>query len=335
MKTAIALILIASCPLFGQRKQGSPLGHLPENVRVLTWFGERPDFSPDNQRIAFMAKSFGDAFVLDLRTNVLRCLTCDVPGAAFLRVSHLSTGDYVLMGPERFQDLFTSRRVENELWFLSKEPGSKPVRLNQRVSEGAAVSKTSLKIAFAETSNLNPALPKGATCISTAELDLTGTPKIVNRKVIRESPDAGCTLEPQDFYGNDSKLTFNCFQPNNKATVISMDLKNGQEVDMSQAPGTYNETDGIFPGGKYTVVLADRHAYALGPDVGSRQMDVYKLGLDGTGKDLQRLTFFNEYETYKASNAVISTDGKFMAFQLARGFDEPGVGHGLLLYQFK
>jgi Tol biopolymer transport system component len=256
-----------------------------------------------------------------------------VPGAAFLRVLHLVTGDYILIGPERFKDLFTSRRVENELWFLSKEPGSRPVRIGQRMSEGMAISKKSLKIAYAETSNQNPALPKGASRLSTAELDLTG-PKIINQKVVRQSPDDSCTLQPQDFYENDSKLTFTCFHPGNKASVMSMDLKTGQEVNMSQAPDTYNEPYGIFPDGIYTTVLADRHAYKYGAQVGSRQMDIYKLRLDGTGKDFQRLTYFNDYETYKASNSVVSTDGRFMAFQVARGFDEPGVGHGILLYRF-
>ena len=49
-----------------QRKPGSPLDHLPKNIELLTHFGERADISPDNQRIAFMNKSFGDAFVIDL-----------------------------------------------------------------------------------------------------------------------------------------------------------------------------------------------------------------------------------------------------------------------------
>src|SRR5712692_7568950 len=106
-------------------------------IEILTHFGERADISPDNRRVAFMAKSFGDAFVIDLKTRVIRCLTCNVPGAAFLRVMHLVTGDYILIGPERFKDLRISRRDENELWFLSKQSGSKPVRLGQRMSEGA------------------------------------------------------------------------------------------------------------------------------------------------------------------------------------------------------
>jgi len=41
-----------------------------------------------------MAKSFGDAMVIDLETRTIRCLTCSVPGAAFLRVMHLANGDY-------------------------------------------------------------------------------------------------------------------------------------------------------------------------------------------------------------------------------------------------
>src|SRR5205085_6443068 len=106
----------------------------------------------------FMSKSFGDAFVIDLHTRLIRCLTCNVPGTAFLRVMHLVTGDYILIGPERFRDIHVSRHEDNELWFLSKQPGSKPVRLNQKMSEGAAISKKSLKISYSETSAQNPEL---------------------------------------------------------------------------------------------------------------------------------------------------------------------------------
>ncbi|HXF27100.1 MAG TPA: hypothetical protein VN610_07495, partial [Bryobacteraceae bacterium] len=60
--TRLLLISILLPPIFAQRKQGSPIDHLPPNIEVLTHFGERADISPDNQRVAFMAKSFGDAF---------------------------------------------------------------------------------------------------------------------------------------------------------------------------------------------------------------------------------------------------------------------------------
>jgi len=140
------------------RKPGNPLDHLPSNVEVLTYFGERADISPDNQRVAFMSKSFGDAMVIDLKTRAIRCLTCNVPAAAFLRVMHLSTGDYILIGPDHFEDIRTSRSRDNELWFLSKERGSKPVKLGQKMSEGAAVSKKKLTLAFSQTKAQAPDL---------------------------------------------------------------------------------------------------------------------------------------------------------------------------------
>ena len=63
---------------------------------------------------------------------------------------HLVTGDYILIGPDHFEDIHTSRTRDNELWFLSKQPGAKPVKLGQKMSEGVAISKKTLKIAFSQ-----------------------------------------------------------------------------------------------------------------------------------------------------------------------------------------
>src|SRR3954464_15582960 len=128
--------LAASAQEKRQRIQGNPLDHLPSNIEVLTEFGERADISPDNQRVAFMAKSFGDAMVVDVTTKRIRCLTCGVPAAAFLRVMHLVTGDYILIGPDHFENISVSRARDNELWFLGKERGSKPIKFNEHMSEG-------------------------------------------------------------------------------------------------------------------------------------------------------------------------------------------------------
>src|SRR6476661_3557162 len=146
----LLVLLFTSALALAQRTPGSPLDHLPPDIEVLTHFGERADISPDNQRVAFMTKSFGDAMVIDLKSRIIQCLTCNIPGAAFLRVMHLVTGDYILIGPDHFEDVHTSRSRDNELWFLSKERGAKPVKLGQKISEGAAISKKSLKIAFSE-----------------------------------------------------------------------------------------------------------------------------------------------------------------------------------------
>src|SRR5688500_13924415 len=332
----LIISLLFLLPFAEKRKPGNPLDHLPKNIEVLTHFGERADFSPDNKSIAFMAKSFGDAMVIDLKTRNIRCLTCNVPGTAFLRVMHLSTGDYLLIGPDHFEDIRISRSRDNELWFLSKVRGSKPIRLGQKLSEGAAVSKKNLRIAFSQVPAQAPDLPQGASRIVMADIDLSDSiPKLVNKKTVYESKDRNCVLEAQDFYDGDTKLTYVCYEPNDLASVWSIDLKTSAVTNFSQAPGTYNETEGIFPNGLYTLVEADRQCDWLGGTRGSKNIDIWKLRLDGTGKDFVRLTNFNDYEGGKASNPVISTDGKYMAFQSAKTTDPAGVGYGLLLYRFK
>jgi len=330
MVRPIVMLFAAAAASCAQRNPGSPLDHLPSNITQLTHFGERADISPDNRRVAFMAKSFGDAFVIDLDTRIIRCLTCGIPGTAFLRVMHLSTGDYILIGPERFKDLRTSRHEDNELWLLSRKPGSRPVRLGQKMSEGAAISKKGLRIAWSETHSQNPELPAGASRLVVADVD-PSAPSLANRKVVYESPDNRCVIEAQDFYDNDSKLTFSCYEPKGMASVMSADLASGKVENMSKAPGTYNEPEGIFPDGKYTCVEADRQVHTLGGEGGFRNIDIWKLRLDGTGKDFVRLTHFNDYEGWKASNPVVSTDGRFMAFQVAHTADEAGVGYGILM----
>jgi len=313
--------------------------HLPGNIEILTHFGERADISPDNQRVAFMAKSFGDAMVIDLKTRVISCLTCNVPVAAFLRVMHLMTGDYILIGPEHFEDIQTSRSRDNELWFLSKERGAKPVRLGQKMSEGAAISKRSLKISFSQLPAQAPDLAPGTSRLMIADLDLSGgTPRLINKKTVYESKDRNCVLEAQDFYDNDRKMTFTCYEemgPHEGASVMGIDLATGEVTNFSKAPGTYNEPEGIFPDGLYTAVEGDRQCEWLGGERGHGNIDIWKLRLDGSGKDFTRLTHFNDYEGGKASNPVVSTDGRFMAFQVGRTGDPAGVGYGVLLYWFK
>ena len=334
MKT-VALLLLA-LPLAAQRKPGSQLDHLPPNLEVLTYFGERADISPDNQRVAFMAKSFGDAFVIDLKTRQIRCLTCNVPAAVFLRVMHLVTGDYILIGPDHFEDIRTSRTRDNELWFLSKERGSKPVKLGQKMSEGMAISKKSIKISYSQTHEQAPDLAPDASRLIVADLELSGgTPRIVNPKTVYQSKDKSCVLEAQDFYDNDNKMTFTCYEPQGLASAMGIDLKTGAVVNFSKAPGTYNECEGIFPDGQYTCVEGDRQVEQLGGKHGGGNIDIWKLKLDGTGKDFVRLTHFNDYEAGKASNPVVSTDGRFMAFQAAKTTDPAGVGYGIILYWFR
>jgi Tol biopolymer transport system component len=47
------------------------------------------------------------------------------------------------------------------------------------------------------------------------------------------------------------------------------------------------------------------------------------------------MTHWGDYEGYKASNPVVSPDGKWMAFQSARNDEPAGVGHGIFLLRLK
>jgi len=329
--TLLALLLLTQ-PLVAQRKQDSPLDHVPSNITQLTHFGERADFSPDNQRVAFMGKSFGDAFVVDVKTRIVRCLTCNVPGAAFLRVMHLSNADYILIGPDHFENINVSRSRDNELWYLSQKAGSKPVKLGQKMSEGAAISKKSMKIGFSIGHPQDPSIPEGATQLFVADVDLTSSqPALKNKRLVHRSPGRGCYLEAQDFFENDRKMTFSCYEPDGKSSAWTLDLESGTTVNQTSAIGYYNEVEGIFPDGVHTCIESDHQSRAFGDPSSFRNIDVWKLRMNGTGKSLTRLTYFNDYEGWKASNPVVSTDGRFMAFQVGRTADEAGVGYGILL----
>ena len=100
-------------------------------------------------------------------------------------------------------------------------------------------------------------------------------------------------------------------------------------TNYTNSPKTYDEPEGIFPDGKYTLVECDKQN-----DKGDHFIDIWKLELDGTGQNYERLTYFSDFEGYKASNPVVSPDGKRMAFQIARSKDEAGVGYGILLFEF-
>ena len=43
----------------------------------------------------------------------------------------------------------------------------------------------------------------------------------------------------------------------------------------------------------------------------------------------------DDYAGYKASNPVVSDDGRFMAFQMAKSRDAAGVGYGIFIFDFE
>jgi len=155
----------------------------------------------------------------------------------------------------------------------------------------------------------------------------------------REIPADGLkgvgTLEPQNFVPpRETELTFSQYNKDGDkgptSEVFSVNLRTRAVTNHSPAPDQYDEPEGIFPDGRHTLVECDAHDRR-----GSGYVDLYRLKLDGTGKDLVRLTHFADVPTFRASNPVVSNDGRFIAFQEARSGEAAGVGHGIYLLDLK
>ena len=127
----------------------------------------------------------------------------------------------------------------------------------------------------------------------------------------------------------ETELTFSAYGYQ-QTDVCGIDLKTNQVVNYSDAPDQYDEPEGISPDGQWTLVECDRDSFS---GKGAGHVDIWKLSLDGR-KTWERLTEFNKYPGYKASNPVVSDDGRFMAFQMAKSRDPAGVGYGIFLYDF-
>jgi Tol biopolymer transport system component len=138
-------------------------------------------------------------------------------------------------------------------------------------------------------------------------------------------------VEAQDFLPGDKGLTFARYTPN--YDVMVLDIETGKAVNNSQSPAS-EEPEGIFPGGEFTLMESDRHS----GQPGEMDLDIYMLRLDGTGKDVRRLTHFTDTPGEKANNPVVSPDGCKIAFMKARKSEDrykaQGEGAGIFLLEF-
>ena len=312
---------------------GNPAENLPPNITQLTWFGERPQFSLDGKRLAFMEKSFGDAFEIDLATKRIRLLT-HFPHQGFLRVHYLTNGDYLLVGARTFENVQKTRYSQQELWVL--KPGARePIALNQKLTEGVAVSRKRNRIAWATDSRTHPGeVPERTALIHIADIvDQGGKPVLANkREVVRlTAPDCVGT-EPQDFRNDDRELIFVCYTYDTAKKGIDGEIRGvglttGKITSYLKVENEYDEPEGIYPDGRHILVESSRDLST--PT--SKTLDIWKLRLDSNGRDMVRVTRFGDYEGFKASNPVVHDDGRTIAFQMGRGGDETGVGYGIFV----
>jgi hypothetical protein len=311
------------------------INELPPHIKQITTFGERPDWSHDGKRIAFMEKTFGDVFEVEVATGKLKPLTHHFFHNGFIRVLYLANGDYLLIGSKEFdpKNPWMSRNPANaELWVLKKDLSSPPFPLNVKIKEGAAPSRTKMKISW------------GVDDIYTGDIVYeNATPKLANIDTVVRSnelpaPLTGWRLETQNFRPPlENELLFNAHFPSveYEAEVMGIDLKTRKIVNYTNRPDRYDEPEGVFPDGKFMMVESTRHYPKR--DSGRTTwdyIDLYKLTLDGSGY-MQRITFFNKGGKHKATNPVVSDDGRFMAFQYSIVGETTGIGHGILILDFE
>lgn len=322
-----AILALVAAALTSADQHRSPDDNLPPNIRRLTAFGERASWSPDGRQIAFMSKSFGDAFVVDVETGVIRLLT-HYPHAGYLRVQYLPNGDLFLIGARAFTDVRTTRARDQEMWILKANSREPAVPLGHKISEGVAISRKRPLIAWSNTHDQYPdEIAEGESILYVAEIvERDGRPALANKREILRARRPECTLEAQDFRRDDTELVYTCYR-GSAADVFGVDLNTREVTTYRRIEGEYNEVEGLFPDGESALVESSREQAAQD----WRHIDIWKLRLVPNSTDFVRLTRWGEYPGYKASNPVVSPDGRTIAFQSARTADEAGVGYGIYL----
>ena len=298
---------------------------LPPHIRLLTEQGQRAEWSLDGKKIMYLTRAGGEVFEIEIESGIKTAVTghFERPDSfGYYRALYLPNGDYLLTGGPG--------RHEAYLQILDKSLTKPPVVFDKIVREGPAVSRKNFRIAWTEKQEK----------IWVADIVYkNGVPELVNKKLIIDNKNVVVNgvkyegmIEPQNFrpplekeliwaqYGTTDRGIFT-------SEVFGYDLETGKIVNYSKAPDQYDEPEGIFPDGGYTLTECDRHN-----PLGTSKIELYRLKLDGTGKDYTRLTFFSDTEGFRASNPVVSDDGRFIAFQESRSDSPPGAGDGIYIF---
>ena len=339
---AVVLLLVPSLAAGQEPPPAAPQGtlppdqNLPPHIKKLTSFGERAEFSIDGRKVMFLSKTYGDALEYDIATGQIRNLTAHFPNYGFTRALYLSNGHVLLAGPIEY-DLKNPARARANCWMFILDPnsGRPPTPLNEKAAEGPVPSRTRLHLAWSHRAAGFPGeMAPGASRMYEGDIVYeNGVPRIANKKLIINSTDVPfrVELEPQNFRRPaETELIFSAYGYQ-QTEVFGIDLGTKKLTNYSNGPGIYDEPEGIFPDGRFTTVESDYHNPA---GTGFDRADIYRLSLDGKGT-MVRLTCFANVPTYRASNPVISDDGRYMAFQMGRSGVAAGTGWGIFLYDLQ
>jgi hypothetical protein len=319
-------------------RRGSPLDDLPHGMRALTDVGQRPDWSPDGTEIVFLDDSpLGDVWTVNVASRETRNLTERLDHHGFARAYYLSNGDLLLCGPTSGPQPNDERpeagRFTGVMSVFRAPFDELPVPLGMPCWEGLATARTSLRIAWNRSdvdytdNDLVDRVVNGITEIWTGELRYDGdrVALVDTRQVLdRDAFGHMAVFEVQGFRPpaeDELILTAYAYQG---GEVLGLDLETGALRNYSNS-SAYEEAEGVDPGGEAVYVERDL-AYG-GVEPGA--LDIWRLGLgDGSW---ERVTHFNRYAPFYASNPTVSPAGDRLAFQLSIDGDTEGEGDGILL----
>ena len=313
-----------------------PLDNPPKFHYKLLDFGERPCWSPDGKRIAFVENNYGDICEIDMKTRKVKNLTKDLgEHHSFLRVHYLPTGDYILIGPAEFKNRQRSRRFESELWFMDKNASEPPKSLGRRIFEGCAISRIANRISYSVSGQQDSLVGRADQYeIRVANIEINGkNARLVDEKVVYRAEN-GFEPESQDFRFDDTEIIIaEYYAPKwdipriepDYCTTKGIQIGTGEVRRYIYEPETHNECEGIFPNDEHYICL---ESSAHNEVESNMPTDVWKLKLDGSGERV-RITRMVERKPWRASNPVVSPDGKWIAFMVNLHTSEAGYGMGM------
>ncbi|MET0373305.1 MAG: hypothetical protein ABW128_03490 [Rhizorhabdus sp.] len=303
---------------------------------MLSPFGGRAAFSPDGSRVAFVGKTYADAYEIEIATGKVRNLTRDFPHQGIMRIQYLPNGDFLVTAPRKHTGPNT--RAHLEMWVLDKslERGLQP--LGEQVFEGIAVSRKHPLIAWTV---IEPELKPGENWqlafvrptrryIADIGYD-NGVPRLVNKREIMPALPKECGfIEPQDFRADDGELVYSCMGlaagGGVNISVMGHKLGSTENVTYYRKAGEYDEVEGVAPGGGWAAVECGKQ-----DKPGLPPLDICRLELKPNGTLTRLVVGTVPGATADISNPVVSPDGKWLAFQ--RGDSSGGeVGEGYGLY---
>ncbi|MCU0401205.1 MAG: hypothetical protein MUE75_09390 [Algoriphagus sp.] len=274
---------------------------LPPHFSILTTWGVRPEWDEKSENIYFLNKLVGDVFKINIATKEVSQVTSGFYHGGIHRVLCLANGDLLLaMG----SPIFDANNPEKDrhaglgLYVLTKENPNTPYALDAYCDEGPAVSKNSLKIAWT----------------------------LKGQREIKAGPSLNEELIYTHYWGDERDQYFN-------SQVFGFNLNTKETKKYTDLPKSYNEAEGIFPGGDFMVIESDRHQPMN--ERNKYKLDIYKLKLDGSG-EVERLADFSTryFNRIKSDNPVVNKTGKIIAHQF--GYQKgAGDGRGIFLFDLE